>query len=184
MYSLKNIGLLLVIVSLTLINCEGRKTPEQSLKESVEAFKAKTTIEDINYTPERYSEVKIDSTLTNGFSINVKHYTDMKHAFVLTKSKDNRIEKINFRHWISDLKISFNNNIVVNTKVNNSFIKQLSTTQNDFNYSHLEILQEKSTKDSITINLYALKPKSKDYLIYELKVYNDGTIDLENIIHV
>ncbi|MDT0558887.1 hypothetical protein RM697_09520 [Ichthyenterobacterium sp. W332] len=174
---------MLVITSIVIFNCEGRKTQSQALKESLEAYKIKTIVTEDTYVPELYSEVKIDSTLTNGFYVSVKNYTNMHQAYTISKRKNNILTYTHFRSWISDLKVTFNNQDIVNTLIDDDFIDNITNTHeySSFRYSHLEVLQEKTASDSIRLNVYALKPQTKDFLVYELEILSNGTIKLQDI---
>ena len=65
---MKNLFALLLILIIGLTSCEGRKTQNQALAESINEFKKNTSLEVKNYIPEQYLERSIDTTLSNNIA--------------------------------------------------------------------------------------------------------------------
>ena len=57
---MRNLLGLLLIFTIGLMSCEGRKTQRQALSESIEVFKKETSLEVVLYQPETYIEREVE----------------------------------------------------------------------------------------------------------------------------
>lgn len=184
MFKFKNIVLLGFISSIILFNCEGRKSQNIALEESIKEFKSNFSIEKNTFIPEQFTEVKVDSTLTNGFRIKARHFTDMKNAHIISKIEDYIKTKTHYRNWITDLEITFNNKIILNKRITNNTVKEFikfKKEYKDYRYSHIDLIQEKSTSDSVNFSLYAQEPKTNRFIVCDIKLFKSGNFELQNI---
>ncbi|WP_400079983.1 hypothetical protein [Winogradskyella sp. R77965] len=168
---MRNLLGLLLILGIATTSCEGRKSQNQALAESIEAFKEATIFEKVMYTPETYHEVVIDTLLSNGFRVKIKTYSDMNNSTLLEEfKKDTTIYKKFYREHLSDLEVYYNDSLVASKRIN----KSLFTNQKDLDFWKKAILGFvsinglKSLKNELALNIYYCVPETdicKDFLI-------------------
>ena len=178
---------LVLITTITIFSCEGRKSKADALKESVTKFKDSLgTLEIVEFIPEKYAEVKTDSILSNGFSISIKTYTNMKNS-VIVKHKIDTITYINHhRDWISEVKVKTKDILIFNENINTEFLLKNNININDYiaNVINTRVwIDQKQPieKDSISLLTVFLNPENDDFLIYRIKIGNDGKYSFKKL---
>lgn len=121
------LGLLLFIV-LAFTGCEGRITKNQALAKDIEEFNKTVSIQIDVYKPESYTERQVDTTLSNGFRVKIKAYTDMDNSVLFTKIKDTINYQTYYRNFKFDILVEKDNKIIYNK----SFDKQKANTAFNF----------------------------------------------------
>jgi hypothetical protein len=179
--------LFICVLGITIFGCDGRKTKADSLKESVTKFKdSLSTLEIAEYIPEKYAEVKTDTILSNGFSISIKTYTNMKKS-VIIKHKIDTVTYVNHhRDWISEVKIKRKNKLIFDEKIDAEFFLKNNIKISDYLYKVINtrvwINEEASTeKDSISLLTVFLNPEDDNFLIYSIKIGNEGIYSLKKL---
>ncbi|MHA7843079.1 MAG: hypothetical protein ACX93I_07145 [Winogradskyella sp.] len=119
--------LLILIVGFT--SCEGRVTKNQALAEDIEEFKKTVNVQVEVYMPKNYVERKVDTTLSNGFRIKIKAYTDMDNSVLFTKIKDTINYQTYYRNFKFDILVEKDNKVIYNK----SFDKQKANKAFKFN---------------------------------------------------
>jgi len=127
------LGLLLFIV-LAFTSCEGRITKNQSLAKDIEEFNKTVSVQIDVYKPESYTERQVDTTLSNGFRVKIKAYTDMDNSVLFTKIKDTINYQTYYRNFKFDILVEKDNKIIYNK----SFDKQKANTAFNFNTNLLK----------------------------------------------
>uniref|UniRef100_UPI0040488998 hypothetical protein n=1 Tax=Mariniflexile sp. TaxID=1979402 RepID=UPI0040488998 len=178
---------LLFILIVLFIGCDGRKTKSDLLKESVTKFKDSLgAIEIVEYIPEKYSEVKTDTILSNGFSISIKTYTNMKES-VTSKHKIDSVTYVeHHRNWISEVKIKKSDQQIFNEKIDKDFFLknniQIDDDLPDAINTKVWIDEEASIeKDSISLLTVFLHLEDAHYLIYRIKIGTNGHYSLKQL---
>lgn len=180
------LGLLLILV-IAFTSCEGRKTQNQALSESIEEFNKKVTLQVEVYEPETCVEQEVDTLFSNGFHIKIKAYTDMTNSVLFTKIKDT----INYQTYYRQFKINvlvekegkeiykqeFNKSMM-NTEL--GYLPNLNSGSPIYNfYKHavlksIQIDEELSTEDAVFIDIAYAIP-NQDYIDWQkLKIDKSG----------
>ncbi|WP_417875678.1 hypothetical protein [Winogradskyella sediminis] len=123
---------LLAIVTLCIIalmSCEGRKTQQQALSESIEEFKKTVSFEKRVYIPESYMEQEVDTLMSNGFRVKIKTYADMTNAVHFSKIKDTINYQTYYRNFKFDISVTKDKQEIYNE----SFDKQKANKVFNFN---------------------------------------------------
>lgn len=182
----KLIYILLIIFA--FISCNGGKTKNDTLKESVEKFKDTIgPLEIEEYIPKEYAEVKTDTLLSNGFSISIKTYTNMKRSVKFQYKVDKALTQIdNFRDWISEVKIKKNDVLIFDKKLDANFFLQEDKTIKDS--------LSKAINNKVWINedfpleknhVYLVGgfifPESENVLYYDIKIDSEGNYRIKKI---
>jgi len=122
------LGILLIII-LGFTSCEGRVTKNQALAEDIEEFKTTVSVQVDIYKPENYTERQVDTTLSNGFRVKIKAYTDMDNSVLFTKIKDTINYQTYYRNFKFDILVEKDSKIIYNK----SFDKQKANKAFKFN---------------------------------------------------
>ncbi|MEP3836828.1 MAG: hypothetical protein ABJM36_04235 [Algibacter sp.] len=150
-----------------LLNCDGRKTKQDALKTSIIKFKDSIeTIEIIEYIPKKYSEIKTDTILSNGFTVKVSSITDMDNSILKSFQKDSASIKQYHRKRIVTLEISLNGKLLFDKQIDTLFLK-----------SYKGLAKSIISKDLIISDLRidpktSLSPKTELYMF--ITAYNPG----------
>ena len=178
---------LVLVTTITIFSCEGRKSKADALKESVTIFKDSLgTLEVIEYIPEKYAEVKTDSILGTGFSISIKTYTNMKKSVIVEHEMDT-ITYINYhRDWVSEVKIKKRDKLIFDENINTEFFLKNNIKISDYLSKVINTkvwIEEKSMieKDSISLLTVFLNPEDDDFIIYKIKIGNEGKYTLKKL---
>ena len=110
---MKNLILLLCIVAVGFLSCEGRTSKNEALRNSVVTFKKKNPVNQIDYIPEAYAERVTDSILSTGINVSIKESVDMENAVVKSIDAKDTTKKQYYRHLSTKVTVRNNNNIVV-----------------------------------------------------------------------
>jgi len=126
---MKHLLAILTLCSIALMSCEGRKTQQQALFESIEEFKKTVSFEKHVYIPESYMEQEVDTLMSNGFRVKIKTYTDMTNAVHFSKIKDTINYQTYYRNFKFDVSVTKDEQEIYNE----SFDKQ--RVNKAFNYN-------------------------------------------------
>ena len=124
--------LLILIVGFT--SCEGRVTKNQALAEDIEEFKKTVSVQVDIHKPENYTERQVDTTLSNGFRVKIKVYTDMDNSVLFSKIKDTVNYQTYYRNFKFDILIEKDNKVIYNKR----FDKQKANKVFKFNANLLK----------------------------------------------
>ena len=178
---------LVLISTIAIFSCDGRKSKADALKESVTIFKDSLGMLEITeYIPEKYAEVKTDTILSNGFSISIKTYTNMKKS-VIIKHKIDTITYINHhRDWVSEVKVKKRDKVIFEEKIDTQFLLKNNITINDYLSKIINTrvwIDDKLSieKDSISLLTVFLNPEDDDFIIYRIKIGNEGKYSLKKV---
>lgn len=122
-------GILLIILLGITSSCEGRITKKQALAEDIEEFKKTVSVQLEIFEPESYTEHRVDTTLSNGFRVKIKAYTDMDHSVLFTKIKDTINYQTHYRNFKFDIIVEKDNKVIYDK----SFDKQKANKAFKFN---------------------------------------------------
>ena len=121
------IGIILILV-IGLTSCEGRKSQSQALSESIDEFKKSASLEVDVYVPETYLEQRVDTTLSNGYKIVIKTYSDEENNVLFSKIKDTVNYQTYYRNYKFDISITKNEQLVYSESFDKPRVNK------DFNY--------------------------------------------------
>lgn len=185
---MRNILILLTLISVAFISCDGRKTHSESLQEAVEAFKDSVgPIEVIKYFPEDYAENVTDTILSNGFRVKIKTYTDMENSYLDAFEGEGTIYKHYYRNYKTDIVILKNDKEVLITTVGNDFMMKNNPSldesfKEEMMMSGVWIDQSKSNNHAnVVLDFSFCKPETDFCYHYEMTVENNGDYHIKEI---
>ncbi len=180
--------LIAVILICGITSCDGKhravETHEDKLKNSnlSESF-----FENIEYIPKDYTEVKTDTLLSNGFSINLKFYSDMATNVVQMIKADTINYKRYYRNFNAELVVKKDKVQIFSKIITNSFVvHELSInkdTLNNFVFSDFWIDELKSIRQNkALINLRFCNPETENCKTYLLTILDNKSYNLETLL--
>jgi hypothetical protein len=178
-------ALFIILISMLCFSgCDGRKSKAESLKDAVTQFK--DSLEFIEYIPKEYAEMKTDTILSNGFSISIKTYTNMKKSVITKHTIDSILHIQHHRDWISEVKIKRKNQLLFNEKIDMAFfaknnINILDSIPNAINTRVWLDDDAPIEKDSINLLTVFLNPEDDNFILYRIKIGNQGTYSLKKL---
>ncbi|WP_340155482.1 hypothetical protein [uncultured Winogradskyella sp.] len=184
---MKQLVLLLLIIGIGLSSCEGRKTQNQALSESIEEFKKTVNFETNIYIPETYIEQEVDTLMSNGFRVKIKTYSDLSNAVRFSKIKDTINYQTHYRNFKFDISISKDDKEIYNEsfdkqKINKVFKynTNLFSGSDLYNFNTLAVLKsinvndDPSYKNMVLIDIMYAIPESDKYATHRLFIDNNG----------
>jgi len=180
------LGIFLILV-IGFTSCEGRKTSNQALSESIEEFKKDVTLQIDVYEPETYIEREVDTLLSNGYHVKIKTYTDLDNSVLFTKIKDTINYQIYYRNFKFDILVEKDGKLIYQEHYDKSRInKALGYSSNinssipthNFNKSatlkSIQIDDELSTNKAIFIDIAYTIPNTEFIDWHKLKINSKG----------
>lgn len=175
---MKRFIFVLVVAALVFSSCNHKGSSREQLQNAIEDFsKKQSTVENVTYFPEKYTEIQTDSLIANSFKVSIKNYSLMDKDILLKRStKNNEIKLEYHRIFESEIKIVHENKIIMETIINAQGFKEYSDDifWNDATLEHVWVNQQQSNKNQLYLNVSFLNPKSKAYKLYGLVVFTDG----------
>lgn len=184
---MKHILIVLIVIASIFVSCDGRKSHSDALKYSIEKFKDSAgPIEIVEYIPQYYSEIIRDSILSNGFSVNIKTYSDMNKSVLNNHTKDTITYKKYYRDWISKITIKKANKIIFNEIIDTDFFLKngLNLDKQIVNVISTGVWldEEESTKtDFIYLMAEFLDVNDNSSLIYQIKIGKKGIYSFKKL---
>ncbi|SHH51246.1 hypothetical protein [Winogradskyella jejuensis] len=179
---MKKILYIIPILIIAFTSCEGRKSHTKALSESIEAFKAKTTIEKVEYIPENYREIAIDTTLSNGFSIKIKTFTNMNNHITIEDAKDSLFLKKHYRTVNSHISITHQDHNIFEKTIDKSFLITQNERLSDYltiaNLKGVWINQLQSSNSQVVLDIDYCMIETSDCKSLKLNINKDGSYHL------
>ena len=157
-------------------------SPKESLKERnlLNSFS-----ENIKYFPQDYSEVEIDTTLSNGFSIYTKTFTDMESSVICEFKQDTITHKHFYRDTRVSVQVSKNDKLIFEHLFDkNYFIRTYPKYKDYFKKSNLVgvwLNENYINNNHVLLRIAFCIPKTDLYLDYNLLIDKEGNYSLEEI---
>lgn len=184
---MKQLILFLFIIGIGFSSCEGRKTQNQALSESIEEFKKTVNFETNIYIPETYIEQEVDTIMSNGFRVKIKTYSDLSNAVRFSKIKDTINYQTHYRNFKFDISVSKGDKEIYNQsfdkqKVNKVFnySANLVSGSDLYNFNTLAVLNSINVNDDpsytnmVLIDIRYVIPESDKYATHRLFIDNKG----------
>jgi len=126
---MKNTLILLLLITIGFTSCEGRKTQNQALSESIEEFKKTVNFETNVYIPESYMEREVDTLISNGYRVKIKTFTDMANSVRFSKIKDTINYQTHYRNFKFEVSVTKDDKLIYSENFDKQKVNKV------FNYS-------------------------------------------------
>lgn len=151
---MKQLILLLLIMGIGLSSCDGRKSQNQALSDSIEEFKKTVNFETNVYIPKTYIEQEVDTIMSNGFRVKIKTYTDLSNSVRFSKIKDTINYQTHYRNFKFDIAVLKDDKEIYKQSFNKQKINKLFnykanlTSGSDlYNFNKLAVLKSINVND-------------------------------------
>ncbi|WP_406683670.1 hypothetical protein N1F78_13390 [Seonamhaeicola sp. MEBiC1930] len=183
---LNRLPIFLIIAFIVVCSCDGRKSKNDFLQDSITKFKDTTEpIEVIKYTPKQYTEIKTDTILSNGFTVKIKSYTDMNNSVLQTIKTSSSVVKLNFRKVISEVVAYKNDELIFKKELNTAFfLENLPDIDNTLEYINNEVYidEEQSLKtNKLVLITSRCLPRTHNCPDYSIIIDEKGNYKVKEI---
>ncbi|TXG35973.1 hypothetical protein [Seonamhaeicola maritimus] len=183
---LKILPILSFVTSVILWSCEGRKSKNDLLQESISKYNDDLVpVNIIKYYPEAYTEIVKDSILSNGFKVKIKTFTNMDKSITKVSKSHTTKFKDHFRKIESDVVVYKNDKLIFKETINNEFLmNHLGTSEDLKNYIGNDIyINEEATLNTNKLVLIAslYKPKNNNCISYNIIIDEHGVCTMNKI---
>ena len=191
---MKHLFGLLVILVMGFTSCEGRKTSNQALSESIEEFRKNATFEVDIFIPETYIEKEVDTVLSNGYRVHIKTFTDFENSVRFSKIKDTVNYQTHYRNFKFEISVIKNNKLIYNESFNKIRVNK------DFNYNNpidagsilynfdklavlksIQVNDDPSLRNTVGIDILFAIPESDRYAAHTLFIDENGLSNIEQV---
>ena len=164
---MKYFTLFLFIIITVFASCDGRNKANKSNIENVANSKLSDSFfEKTEYIPEIYTQIDIDTLLSNGFRIKIIVYSDMESSYLNEFQLDSIKYKHFYRYFNADIKVIKNINEVYSNTINHlildNFLENTSEHINQYILTDFWIeLFTSNMDDKAIVKLFFCKPESE-----------------------
>lgn len=181
---MKNSLLLLVLISIVCLSCDGRKTKKEALERAISEFNLKYTVSEMtSYHPKAYVEIVTDTLISNGMNVHIKNYSLLDEQILISNKSDATSKKVKYqRVFASDIKISKASKDILSTHISAKDFKTLDPDifWEDATLQHVWVNQDLSTDVAIKLDISFINPKNNAYKLFRMSIdgYGKQTLDL------
>lgn len=181
---MKNFFLLVALVAVVYLSCDGRQTKKESLQRAISEFNLKNTpLPVATYHPEGYVEIVTDTIISNHVWVRIKNYSLLDDQILASDAKDAPSKSINYqRVFVSEISVSTATKDILNTHISAKQFKTIDADSfwDDATLQHAWVNQEFSTTNDIKLDISFINVKSDAYKLYRMSIdpYGQQTIKL------
>lgn len=181
---MRNPFLLLVVIAMAFLNCNGRQTKKEALERAVAEYNIKhSVLNTYTLSPEAYVEVVTDTLIANTISVHIKNYSLIDEQVLRSNPRHHTPKEMSYqRVFESEVSISIASKDIFRTHIS---AKHFKTRYSDpfwenATLQHVWVNQELSTTQDITLDITFIDPLNTSYKLYRMAVNTSGhhTIDL------
>ena len=181
---MKYFSIITILLICCFTSCDGKQRVNQTNQEKLENSNlTKSFFERVEYFPKEYTEVKTDTTLSNGYRIKIAFYSDMDNTIL----NDFKIDTIHYKHYYrefkGDLSIIINDKVVFNKTIDKSyFTDNLNEMfwQNSI-MGNISLDEDKTTHKLLYFNVFFCIPESEICKDYNIIIDNNGKSKIEEL---
>ena len=177
---------ILALGIIIIIGCNGRERYYKSNNEILQENKLLDSFsENIQYIPESYTEVEVDTTLSNGFRVKIRTYTEMEDHVINEFTIDSINYKFHYRNYTGQLEVFYKNEAILEKTINKSYFKE----NGDKEFWEKAILagisldEDTLTIEKVFINVFYCIPESEICEDFKIIVDEKGESSIEHLEH-
>ncbi|HUH27464.1 hypothetical protein [Gelidibacter sp.] len=175
---MKNSLLLLALISIVCLSCDGRQTKKEALERAISEFNLKNTkSEMVSYHPEAYVEIVTDTLISNGMNVHIKNYSLLDEQILISNTSDATSKEVKYqRVFESEIRISKASKDILSTHIS---AKQFKTMDPDrfwdhATLQHVWVNQELSTEVAIKLDISFINPKNNAFKLFRMSIDGFG----------
>ncbi len=187
------LGILLIIV-LGFTSCEGRISKTQALEKDIKEFQDSVSIQVDVYKPKNYLEREVDTTLSNGFRVKIKTYTDMDNNVLFTKIKDTINYQKYYRNFKFEILVEKSGKVIFKEQYDKQIINKLfrydtvtKSNIEDYDFDKFGVLESINLVDNIPqpniieIDILYTIPETERVSLHKLFIDENGLYEFKRI---
>ncbi|RXJ51346.1 hypothetical protein [Gelidibacter gilvus] len=181
---MKNSLLLLALISIVCLSCDGRQTKKEALDRAISEFNLKHTVSEmVNYHPEAYVEIVTDTLISNGIHVHIKNYSLLDEQILISHTTDVTSKEVKYqRVFESEIIVSNASKDILSTHISAKDFKSMNTDVfwDDATLQHVWVNQDLSTEGDIKLDISFINPKNNAYKLYRMSIdgYGQQTLNL------
>lgn len=181
---MKNVLLLVALILIVCLSCDGRQTKKEALELAVFEFNLKNTpFEMATYHPEGHVEIVTDTIISNSIKVSIKNYSLLDEKILVSDATDPISKKIKYqRVFESEISISIASKDILNTHISANQFKAIDTDPfwDTATLQHAWVNQELSTLNHIKLDISFINPQNDAYKLYRMSIdsYGQQTLNL------
>ncbi|WP_027125145.1 hypothetical protein [Gelidibacter mesophilus] len=170
--------LLVALISIVCLSCDGRQTKKEALERAVSEFNLKSTpLELATFHPKGYVEIVTDTIIGNGINVHIKNYSLLAEQILVSNSTEDSSKNASYqRVFESEITISSAFKDIFSTHISARQFKAFDKDQfwDHATLQHTWVNQELSTDNLIRLDISFINPKNKTYKLYRMSIDNFG----------
>ena len=175
---MKNFFIIIVLMSFVFVNCDGRKSKSEALKESIAKFKKnQSAVETVYYYPTEYTEVVTYTLISNKVNVYIKNYSLLnKSISISVEDHTNDTNKTEHRIFESEVLVSAPNKEILKMHISAEKFKSMYSDDfwNHATLQHVWVNQELSTSEDIQLDMSFINPSDHSFKLYRMSVDSHG----------
>lgn len=175
---MKNLLVLVALMFIVCLSCDGRKTKKESLEQAVSAFNLKTTpVQSSTYYPESYVEIVTDTIISNSVNVRIKNYSLLDEQIIISEATSGVTKKVSYqRVFESEISVSTATKDILNTHISAKQFRAIDADPFWVNATlqHAWVNQELSTAENITLDITFINPVNDTHKLYRMSINSDG----------
>ena len=175
---MKNILLLIGVISMISLSCDGRKTKKESLSAAISMFKLNnTSIQKVTYTPEAYVEIVTDTLISKNIKVSIRNYSLLEEHILFSDVNHIPSKNIHYqRVFESEINITMHSKVIFSTCISAQQLRAIDSNPfwENATLQHTWVNQELSTLGDIKLDISFVNPKNDAYKVYRLSVDSSG----------
>ncbi|ARV08711.1 hypothetical protein BTO05_03310 [Winogradskyella sp. PC-19] len=188
---MKNYIYIFFVLVLGFVSCDGRTSSSKALSESIEDFKAQTSLKELHFIPETAIQKTVDSTLSNGFRVKLKVVTDLDNSVKISSQKDTVNHITTYRNFKFSILVEKEGKLIFSDSFDKSKVNKLLGFSDDLKANepfydfhkksvlkYIELYDKPSLETEVLINIGYAIPQSRLYSEQTLRIKEDGTLDI------
>lgn len=181
---MKSSVILLAIISIISLSCDGRQTKKEALERAVSEFNLKYCYTDTySHQPRAYVEVVTDTLISNEVSVHIRNYSLLDEQILISKTTNSTAKDVKYqRVFESEVIISRASKDIFNIHISAKKFKTFDSDPfwNNATLEHVWVNQELSTAFDIKLDMSFMDPRNNAYKLYRMSIdaYGQHTLDL------
>ncbi len=172
---MKTVFLLVALVAIVCLNCDGKLTKNESLQRSISEFSLKNTpLPTAIYYPKAHVEIVTDTIMPDNTLVRIKNYSILDDQILISHATSKTIKYQ--RVFESEIRISKASRDILNTHISAKYFKTISDDSfwDSATLQHAWVNQELSTLNDIQLDISFINAKTDAIRLYRMTVDSNG----------
>lgn len=171
---MKNSLLLIAILSIICLSCDGRRTKKEALAQAISEFNQNNSVlETFAYQPEKPVHITTDTLISNNLRVHITNYSLLNEQILISNKTETNLKEFKFQRV-------FESEVIVSKASKDIFSTHISAKQfklsdpdrfwDNATLEHVWVNQELSTDVDIKLDISFINPKDNAYKLYRMSI--------------